>query len=169
LNFCRYTALSAALLLTACNSDEKVISENPENITGSWRTSGCNEFILPEGVVSSLPYGYIVYHFTVDGNLNMQTISYLESDCSSEKIDSPISDSFAIYNLEMALSDGGGGLLPILISLEIPDNPISFETYYTILNGNLLCTSQSLDLNLESALIGDLGDDINYNQCLEKI
>ncbi len=180
LKYRKLAIVLAVFLIAACGSDDKkkdrnideerLVPEYAENVIGSWRTSGCEEFSIPEDVVSPYTYGYIIYHFDDDGLLKMQTISYAESDCSDSANESPISSTTTEYSLDgEPVSNVVENLMPISINIDHTEHPISFDTYYTILDGNLLCTSRSIDLSIEGSRIGDAGDEINYNQCLEKI
>ena len=148
------------------SSPSCVSADDMNSIQGCWATDGCDA--LPSGSDTTIEqYGYLVYSFTETGFLESEIIIYDNADCAGGYVDRSTTASHITYTVgaPVTASDGTDATL-ISINISTPEREITFETVFAILDGNQLCTTQSLQLGTSTATLGDLGDDLNYNQCL---
>jgi hypothetical protein len=143
-----------------------VSTEDMGSIQGCWATDDCDELDSGSGS-TSVQYGYLIYSFTEMGYLESELRIYNSSDCVGEYTASSSPGADITYSIggPVTASDGTDAT-QIAINISTPEREIEFETVFAILDGNQLCTTQSLQFGTTTSTMGDLGDDLNYNQCL---
>jgi hypothetical protein len=179
LKFRIFILVSVLFALSACDSgsdggppDESMLDcepgLDPSLIQGCWETS-C--------VQDGSTYLTSVYSFDKTGYLYYETRNYRTTDCSDTAFSySPIFGgvpSDISYVLGDRYTDSSGVEVDSLRMIqEVEENPVmdfDFETVYKVLDGNQLCTTDSLRLETQRYYIGPGFDDIDYNKCIKRV
>jgi hypothetical protein len=146
----------------------EIVCDASDNIQGCWITSSCDEVVV-ENSPGATNYGRTIYSFNAAGYLEKESLLYENSDCSGDFTDSFVPETNVTYivGAPTQASDGTDAI-EIAINISIDNREIEFETMFAILDNKQLCTTQSMQLNSVTSTLGDLGDDLDYNQCLER-
>lgn len=145
-----------------------IVCDASDSIQGCWISSSCDE-VIAENSPGATNYGRTIYSFSAAGYLKKESLLYENSDCSGDFTDSFVPETNVTYivGAPTQASDGTDATR-ITISISTHNREIEFETIFAILDDKQLCTTQSMQLNSVTSTMGDLGDDLDYNQCLER-
>ena len=148
---------------------QEIICDARDNIQGCWIASGCDDLTSKGAPSPPTQYGRSLYSFNAAGFLEPQLLVYENSDCSGEFLYSSKTELDITYIVGAPiLASDGTDATEITINISDDDMEIEIETIFTILDDSQLCTTQSLQLNTSPSLMGNLGDDLDYNQCLAR-
>ena len=175
MKFLKLILITNVIAFTACDSgfkqtdEEGAVDKKLQDLVGRWSTNECQNIPYEDGSPGPL-YGNTTYNFSANGIYSSETNVWPNETCSGQAevtlVEGP-QISFVVGAVEVDENDIE--ITHITITVEGEGEPLIVVTKYTILDLNLLCTTAKLKLTTFAGSIGGVGDDIDYNNCVNRL
>ena len=162
----RYLLSLFSVFIISCSNGNDSVDNTDSQLLGTWKTESCEQINTLDSNFSNL-WGTGTYQFVYNGDIKFDPEVYSDSTCTTIAFSTiGIAKVASFEDLgEETLQEGiAGNRINIIFTL--PDQAISTEAFYTIINERL-CFSQSYHFNATGFGISPyVIPDIDFTNCL---